>query len=85
MPKYPNVTVDLNRVDGNAFSIMGAVTRALRSHGVGSSEQDAYRKEAMSGDYNNLLDVTAKWVNIECDVEDEDWEDDWADEDEDED
>jgi hypothetical protein len=81
MPKYPNVTVDLNRVSGNAFSIMGAVTRALRSNGIGSSEQDAYRKEAMSGDYNNLMDVTAKWVNIECDVDDYEDEDEYDDDD----
>lgn len=63
--KHPNIIVDLTNVDGNAFSIMGAVTRAMRNHGLGSNEIDAYRAEAMSGDYNNLIRTTMNWVCVE--------------------
>lgn len=61
-PKYPQVKVRLVGEDGNAFSILGRVSRALRKAGVPEAEVKAYSKEAMSGDYDNLLAVTMKWV-----------------------
>jgi hypothetical protein len=78
-PKYPNIIVDLSHVDGNAFSLMGVVTRTLRNHGVSSTEIDQYRKESMSGDYDNLLQTIGKWVTVDfCDCGDEDdYEDDY--------
>ncbi len=63
--KYPTVYVDLYDIDGNAFAIMGAVTKAMRREGISQEERDAYFKEARSGDYNHLLATTAEWVNIE--------------------
>lgn len=63
-PKYPNVCVQLCGQDGNAFSIMGRVTRAMRQAGISSDEIDAYRREATSGDYDNLLRVTMLWVEV---------------------
>ena len=63
MAKY-NITVELTGIDGNAFSIMGAVTKAMRRAGVSSEEQDQYFKEATAGDYNQLLVTTMKWVNV---------------------
>ena len=63
--KYPNVTVKLVGNDGNAFFILGSVIKNLRRAKVSDEEISAYEKEAMSGDYNNLLDVTMKWVNVE--------------------
>lgn len=62
--KYPEVEVDIYSIDGNAYSIMGAVTKAMRRAGIPKEEQDAYFKEATSGDYDNLLATTAKWVSI---------------------
>ena len=77
--KYPNIVVDLSTIDGNAFSVMGAVTRAMKKHGLPTSEVDAYRKEAMSGNYNNLLTVTMNWVAVDygndCLMADEDYDD----------
>jgi len=63
--KYPNVNVELVGQDGNAFSIMGRVGRALKEANVLLEEIERYREEAMSGDYNNLLQVTMKWVNTD--------------------
>jgi len=63
MSKY-DITVQLSGNDGNAFSIMGAVTKAMRRAGVSSEEQDKYFKEATAGDYNQLLATTAKWVEV---------------------
>lgn len=64
MAKY-DIDVNLIGYDGNAFSIMGAVTKAMRRAGVSSEEQDAYFKEATAGDYNHLLATTARWVNVQ--------------------
>lgn len=63
MAKY-EIEVELIGQDGNAFAIMGAVSRELKMAGVSKEERDAYFTEATSGDYDNLLRVTADWVNI---------------------
>jgi len=63
--KYPEVRVQLVGNDGNAFAIMGAVSSALRRAGVNREEIDQYKKESMSGDYDNLLRTAMKWVEVE--------------------
>ena len=40
------------------------VNRALRRAGYDSQEIDQYITEAQSGDYNHLLQVTMKWVEV---------------------
>lgn len=61
--KYPEVTVELIGQDGNAFAILGAVKKALRRN-VSEEAATAYYQEATSGDYDNLLRVTAQTVNV---------------------
>jgi hypothetical protein len=63
MAKY-DINVSLTGIDGNAFSIMGAVTKAMQRAGVSREEQDQYFKEATAGDYNQLLVTTMKWVEV---------------------
>ena len=57
-------------IDGNAFSIMGYVAKAMKDEGLSDSEKSDYTKEAMSGDYNNLLrvsqDVITKLNDANC-------------------
>ncbi len=74
MPKY-NVPlkIDLSGPDGNAFVILGRVRSILRQIGASDEEIAAYRAQATSGDYDNLLAVTAEWVDFQ--PEDDDWED----------
>lgn len=62
--RYPDITVQLTGTDGNAFMIIGAVSHAMRRHGVDKEEIDAFTKEAMSGDYNHLLATCMKWVDV---------------------
>lgn len=62
--KYPNVEVELVGQDGNAFAILGAARKAAKRAGVSKEEIDAYLEEAMSGDYNHLLQTTMKWFNV---------------------
>jgi len=60
--KYPNIEVQLSDEDGNAFSIIGRVQRALRRAGVPDDEIKQFAAEAMSGDYDNVLQTTMRWV-----------------------
>ena len=66
-PKYPDVHVDLVGQDGNASSILGRVTSAMRRAGISQAEQSAFIAEATSGDYNHLLRTVTKWVNVDDD------------------
>lgn len=61
---YPEVEVQLTGEDGNAFFIISRTMRALRKAGVPRQHVEAFRIEAMSGDYNNVLNTVAKWVTV---------------------
>lgn len=61
--KYPDVEVQLTGVDGNAFSVMGAVSRALRRAGH-ADDIEAFHEEAMAGDYDHLLRTCMAWVTV---------------------
>jgi hypothetical protein len=61
--KLPDVHVQLSRQDGNAVLIMGRVMAAMRKAGHGDLCAE-YQAEAMSGDYDNLVQVTMRWVDV---------------------
>lgn len=63
--KYPEIKVQLTGTDGNAFSVMGKVSKALKRGGVEQSEVDQFFAEATSGDYNDLLATCMKWVDVQ--------------------
>lgn len=63
--KYSNVYVKLVGEDGNAFSILARVSKALKQAGISKEEINEFQKEATSKDYNHLLSVVMQWVNIE--------------------
>lgn len=63
-PKYPEIEVQLTGEDGNAFFIIGRVSAALKRAGVPQAERTAFQKEAMSGDYNNVLRTAMAWVSV---------------------
>ena len=54
---------DLVGVDGNAYSIMGYVKKAMRAEKCTSQEIDEYLKDAMSSDYNHLLTVSISMID----------------------
>jgi hypothetical protein len=62
--KYPDIEVNLIGEDGNAFAILGRVTRAMRHAKLDPSEIAAFQAEATSGDYDNLLVTTMRWVTV---------------------
>ncbi len=65
LPKYPNITVGLIGNDGNAFSVLGQVSKALKRAKVDPAEIEQFQDEAISGDYNRLLQICMKWVEVE--------------------
>jgi hypothetical protein len=60
----PKPECNLTESDGNAFAIMGQVTRALRRAGCSQEHIAAYQREATSGDYDNLLRVSMEYVDV---------------------
>jgi hypothetical protein len=64
MCKYPDVEVELVGQDGNAFAILGAVSKGMRMAKLPKTEIDLFMAEAMNGDYDHLLQTCMKWVTI---------------------
>jgi len=62
MPKT-NIKVKLTGNDGNAFAILGAVNKALKKNGKEDLAKE-FMKEAMSGDYDHLLQTAMDYVEV---------------------
>lgn len=54
---------DLVGIDGNAFSVIAYVERAMRHEKKSHQEIQDYRKDAMSSDYNHLLCVSVAMID----------------------
>ena len=58
----PNVKlIDTN---SNAFVIIGRVRKALLKAGADKEYVDKYQEASMAGDYDNLLCVSMKYVDV---------------------
>ena len=62
--KFPNVKVKLVGEDGNAFAILGRVSKALKKGGATKEQVDEYFAEATAAKYCDLLSVTMQWVDV---------------------
>jgi hypothetical protein len=60
--KYPAITVRMTGENGDAFDVIGRVSRALRRAGVPSAEIEQFTAEATRSD--NLLATAMRWVNV---------------------
>ncbi len=63
MPKTSIVVKGFGR-DGNAFALMGQVTRALKRGGRADLVAE-FGREAMSGNYDHLLQTCLDYVEVE--------------------
>lgn len=54
------INLELVGLDGNAYSLMGAFQRQARKEGWTQDEIEAVMKEAMSSDYDHLLQTLIK-------------------------
>jgi hypothetical protein len=64
MPKYPHITVSLLGENGNAFNLLGIMSRELKRNNVSKEEITSFLDEATSGDYDHLLQTCMKTVNV---------------------
>lgn len=60
-PKF-DIEVNLSEEDGNAFVLIGRVRRSLRKAGATPEQLEEFSKDAMSGDYDHVLQTCMKWV-----------------------
>lgn len=64
-PKYPDVNVDLTRVDGNVFAIIGAVRSALKRGGYTDEAKEFTEAAMSSSSYNDVLVLVMRTVATE--------------------
>jgi hypothetical protein len=62
--KYPDVSVQLTGKDGNAFSIIGEVNRALRRAGYVEALEPFMAEATAAGSYDEFLRVVMKTVDV---------------------
>ncbi len=64
METITNVEVKLLGEDGNAFFILGKVSKELQRAGYSKEFIKEYTNQATSGDYDNLLQTTMTYVKV---------------------
>ena len=61
MTNQPLPTLDLRNADGNAFFLLGMASKVARRNGI---DFEPIRKDAMSGDYDHLLQTLHKYFDV---------------------
>lgn len=64
MTTYPDVHVQLSGRDGNAFAIMGAVSRGLRKAGHPDAAEEWVKDAMNSESYDALLELAVHTVEV---------------------
>lgn len=62
---FPQIKVKLTGLNGNAFGLLGAVTKAMKKNGIAPESIKAFTDEAMEGNYDHLLRTCMRWVDVE--------------------
>ena len=62
---YQNIKIKLVGYNGNTFSILEHCFATIRSSRLPKTELDEFKKQATSGDYNNLLSTCLEWFYVE--------------------
>ncbi len=57
------VEVQLSGEDGNAFVIIGKVSKAMKMADISKEVISEFRDDAMSGDYDHVLQTCMKYVD----------------------
>lgn len=64
--KFPTakIVIDLDGESGNPFFIIGETRRAMKEAGAKAADANKFNGEATASDYNHLLDVVERWVDV---------------------
>lgn len=63
-PLYSHVEVDLSGEDGNGFFMISRTREAMRRAGVDQSAIEKFSEEAISGNYDHLIQTIFKYVSV---------------------
>lgn len=63
IPKNPPPCTLLG-TSSHALAIVGAGAKALKGAGADKEYIDQYKEEALSGDYDNVIQVTMKYCDV---------------------
>lgn len=63
-PRYPEISVRLSGRNGNAMVLVGAVRDALRRAHVSDAEIRQFTDDALSKDYDHVLQTCEAWVDV---------------------
>ncbi|MFC3862523.1 hypothetical protein ACFOPQ_17305 [Deinococcus antarcticus] len=58
-------TVELLGQNGNAFNVLGRCQRAAQKAGWTPEQIQAFREEAMRGDYDHLIGTAMKYFDVQ--------------------
>lgn len=58
------VMPNLKGPEGNAFNLLGKAQVAFKEHGSPQALRNSFSEEAMSGDYNHLLNTILLFFNV---------------------
>ena len=61
--KTQDIVVKLTGTDGNAYALLGKVKSAMEKAGF-RAEAKTFIDEATKGDYNHLLSICCKYVDV---------------------
>lgn len=56
--------VKLSGVNGNALALVATVSSALKKEGYSKELISDFRKEALSGNYDKVLQTCMKWADV---------------------
>lgn len=63
-PKFPNIEVELSGQDGNAFGMVSRTRAALKRGGATREQEEEFFNDALSGDYDHVLQTIMAWVTV---------------------
>lgn len=63
-PVYPDIHVKLIGTDSHPMMIVAALTKGLCAGGIERDEINRIMREALSGDYDNVLATCLKYVRV---------------------
>lgn len=63
-PYFPEAKVALSGQDGSTPAIIARVSRALRRAGATGTQLEVFRAEALSGDYDHMIQTCMRWAEV---------------------
>ena len=63
-PKFPEVHVQLIGTSSHALAIVSRVKKALKKNGAPSDVIDVFCDEALSGNYDHVIQTAMDWVTV---------------------